>query len=110
MLLRRLASPASAMPQSPHTSCSLQALRRNPYAPVVPCHRVIAADLSIGGFKGVTGTHTDTIKSKRTMLCEEGVVFDADSFNVAKGSCLGSDELAEAVKVAGVKLTKHDST
>ncbi|KDD76889.1 hypothetical protein H632_c75p1 [Helicosporidium sp. ATCC 50920] len=87
-----------------------QALRRNPYAPVVPCHRVIAADLSIGGFKGVTGTHTDTIKSKRTMLCEEGVVFDADSFNVAKGSCLGSDELAEAVKVAGVKLTKHDST
>ncbi len=29
-----------------------QALRRNPYAPVVPCHRVIAASLELGGFSG----------------------------------------------------------
>ena len=27
-----------------------QALRRNPFAPYVPCHRVIASDGSIGGF------------------------------------------------------------
>lgn len=29
-----------------------QALRRNPFAPYVPCHRVIASDGSIGGFHG----------------------------------------------------------
>lgn len=30
-----------------------QALRRNPFAPTVPCHRVISADLCIGGFFGI---------------------------------------------------------
>lgn len=29
-----------------------QALRRNPFAPHVPCHRVIAADGSLCGFQG----------------------------------------------------------
>ena len=29
-----------------------QALRRNPFAPDVPCHRVVASDGSIGGFYG----------------------------------------------------------
>jgi methylated-DNA-[protein]-cysteine S-methyltransferase len=29
-----------------------QALRVNPFAPIVPCHRVIKSDGSIGGFKG----------------------------------------------------------
>ena len=29
-----------------------QALRRNPFAPYVPCHRVIASNGSIGGFHG----------------------------------------------------------
>lgn len=29
-----------------------QALKRNPYAPDVPCHRVIAADGSLGGYNG----------------------------------------------------------
>lgn len=28
------------------------ALRANPFAPEVPCHRVVAADLSLGGFCG----------------------------------------------------------
>ena len=31
---------------------ALQALKRNPYAPHVPCHRVIASTLELGGFKG----------------------------------------------------------
>ncbi len=30
----------------------VQALRRNPHAPVVPCHRVVAATLELGGFSG----------------------------------------------------------
>src|SRR3989338_481349 len=29
-----------------------QALRKNPYAPQVPCHRVVAADVSLGGYMG----------------------------------------------------------
>lgn len=29
-----------------------QALKRNPFAPDVPCHRVIAADGSLGGYNG----------------------------------------------------------
>lgn len=29
-----------------------QALKRNPFAPEVPCHRVIAADGSLGGYNG----------------------------------------------------------
>jgi len=29
-----------------------QALHRNPFAPLVPCHRVIRSDGSLGGFAG----------------------------------------------------------
>lgn len=28
------------------------ALRNNPFAPIVPCHRVLPANLKIGGFFG----------------------------------------------------------
>ena len=45
-----------------------QALGRNPFAIVVPCHRVVAADGSIGGFSAHGGAAT-----KRTMLTIEGV-------------------------------------
>lgn len=31
------------------------ALRLNPFAPIVPCHRVVKSDFSIGGFHGYTG-------------------------------------------------------
>ena len=50
-----------------------QALRRNPFAPRVPCHRVIASDLTIGGFAGNrTGPE---IKRKLALLKSEGVHF-----------------------------------
>jgi methylated-DNA-[protein]-cysteine S-methyltransferase len=50
-----------------------QALKRNPFAPSVPCHRVIASDLTIGGFQGhKTG---QAIEHKLTLLRREGVVF-----------------------------------
>lgn len=52
-----------------------QALRRNPFAPRVPCHRVIAADLRLGGFCGARdGTQ---IRRKQRLLAAEGVAFDA---------------------------------
>ena len=43
-----------------------QALRRNPFAPEVPCHRVIASDGSIGGFHGCRSG--EMIEKKRKML------------------------------------------
>lgn len=46
-----------------------QALRRNPFAPEVPCHRVVAADGSLCGYNG----HRDgeEIERKRKMLESE---------------------------------------
>ncbi len=43
-----------------------QALGRNPFAPIVPCHRVLAAGGRIGGFSATGGTAT-----KRRMLAIE---------------------------------------
>ena len=49
-----------------------QALRCNPFAPEVPCHRVVKSDGRLGGFKGrVSG---DAIDEKVTLLESEGVV------------------------------------
>lgn len=42
-----------------------QALRRNPFAPLVPCHRVVAAN-GIGGFHGQRSG--EMIEKKKEML------------------------------------------
>lgn len=52
-----------------------QALRRNPYAPHVPCHRVIRTDLSLGGYAG--DTEGALIDKKIQLLAAEGVTFAA---------------------------------
>lgn len=46
-----------------------QALKRNPFAPDVPCHRVIASDGSIGGFFGQRDG--EMIEKKIRLLQEE---------------------------------------
>ena len=51
------------------------ALRENPFAPEVPCHRVVASDLSIGGFNGCRAGGEIARKMKR--LAGEGVPLDA---------------------------------
>jgi methylated-DNA-[protein]-cysteine S-methyltransferase len=51
-----------------------QALKVNPHAPKVPCHRVIAADLRIGGFQGEAAG--PTVQRKSQMLAKEGVRFE----------------------------------
>lgn len=48
-----------------------QALRCNPYAPKVPCHRVICSGGSIGGFKGEW--EGKEIKEKIRLLAKEKV-------------------------------------
>ncbi len=61
------------------------AMRNNPYAPEVPCHRVILSNHKIGGFMGdVIG---DKIEKKRDLLEKEGVNFD-DEGNLLDANCL----------------------
>ena len=40
---------------------------KNPYAPKIPCHRVIRTDGTLGGYSGVGG-----VKAKKLLLEKEG--------------------------------------
>lgn len=53
-----------------------QILRRNPYAPKVPCHRVVRSDSSVGGFSGSLGCAY--VKKKYQLLKSEGVTFRSE--------------------------------
>ena len=44
------------------------AVGKNPFAPKIPCHRVIRSDGSLGGYSGKGG-----IKTKRKLLKKEGI-------------------------------------
>ena len=44
------------------------AIGKNPYAPRIPCHRVIRSDGSLGGYSGKGG-----IKIKKLLLKKEGI-------------------------------------
>ncbi|KXN88354.1 Methylated-DNA--protein-cysteine methyltransferase [Leucoagaricus sp. SymC.cos] len=48
------------------------ALKINPFAPYVPCHRVVASNLFIGGFSGQWAGRTSSNKSKQARMEEEG--------------------------------------
>jgi len=41
---------------------------KNPYAPLIPCHRVIKSDYTIGGYSGIGG-----IKTKIKLLKKEKI-------------------------------------
>ena len=51
-------------------------IRNNPFAPDVPCHRVLAADGSLGGFHGDWGREGKYADRKIELLRGEGVRFD----------------------------------
>ena len=53
------------MPKSARAGAN--ACGKNPYAPKVPCHRVIRSDGSLGGFSAPGG-----IKIKKKLLKKEG--------------------------------------
>ena len=46
------------------------AIGKIPYAPRIPCHRVIRSDGSLGGYSGKGG-----IKTKKLLLKREGITF-----------------------------------
>lgn len=50
-----------------------QALKRNPFAPRVPCHRVITSDLRVGGYAGERDG--EKVRRKLALLDAEGVRF-----------------------------------
>jgi len=50
-----------------------QALRAKPFAPEVPCHRVIASDLTPGGFQGKKSG--PALAKKLRQLAAEGIHF-----------------------------------
>jgi methylated-DNA-[protein]-cysteine S-methyltransferase len=63
-IARRIGLPGSAQAVG-------QAMGRNPFAPIVPCHRVLAAGGKDGGFSAYGG-----ISTKRRMLVIEGALAD----------------------------------
>lgn len=63
---------------SKHLKCNSpraigQALRKNPFAPEIPCHRVVNTSLKLGGFCG--STSDKTVENKMKLLMDEGVKF-----------------------------------
>lgn len=50
-----------------------QALKRNPFAPEVPCHRVVASDGTLGGYNGQR--EGEELARKRRLLEEEKALF-----------------------------------
>ena len=63
-----------------HKTCARavgSAMRNNPFAPEVPCHRILSSDGSIGGFHGDWGEEGRYAGKKKELLGEEGVKFDS---------------------------------
>lgn len=50
-----------------------QILRRNPFAPFIPCHRVVSSSMKLHGFQGKTDQ--TTLNQKAQLLQQEGVAF-----------------------------------
>ncbi|KAF9634099.1 hypothetical protein BFW01_g4994 [Lasiodiplodia theobromae] len=71
-----------------HHKCSARAIgnamRNNPFAPTVPCHRVLAHDGRIGGFNGDWGEQGKHAAEKKRLLAAEGVTFDSGGKVVGK--------------------------
>lgn len=67
--------------QNSHQTCARavgNAMRNNPFAPEVPCHRILAADGTLGGFKGSWGEEGKYAKHKHELLHAEGVRFGSN--------------------------------
>lgn len=55
-----------------------QALKRNPNAPTIPCHRVISSSYKVGGFFGDWKVESANVQRKIALLQSEGLDIDAD--------------------------------
>lgn len=66
---------AEAIGHPHHARAVGKALSMNPYAPQVPCHRVVGSDGKLGGFYGTSSLQSANVQRKRQLLAEEGVFF-----------------------------------
>ncbi|KAF2738418.1 DNA binding methylated-DNA--cysteine S-methyltransferase [Polyplosphaeria fusca] len=86
------AAMAKALNSSPRAVGG--ALRNNPFAPEIPCHRCIASTGFVGGFKGdwdkVPSGQNQT--SKLELLSQEGVKFDKEGMLMDKSRLMTWDE------------------
>ena len=67
--LRTYSQVAKAIKKPKAVRAVANAIGKNPYAPKIPCHRVIRSDGSLGGYSGKGGIYT-----KRKLLKLEGVL------------------------------------
>ncbi len=67
--LRTYLQVAKAIKKPKSVRAVANAIGKNPYAPKIPCHRVIRSDGSLGGYSGKGGTNT-----KRKLLKLEGIL------------------------------------
>ena len=67
--LRSYSQVAIAIKKPKAVRAVANAIGKNPYAPKIPCHRVIRSDGSLGGYSGKGGINT-----KRKLLKLEGIL------------------------------------
>ena len=67
--LRTYSQVAKAIKKPKAVRAVANAIGKNPYAPKIPCHRVIRSDGSLGGYSGKGGINT-----KRKLLKSEGIL------------------------------------
>ena len=60
---------AKAINRPKSTRAVANAVGKNPFAPKIPCHRVIRSDGSLGGYSGKGG-----VKTKKLLLKREGII------------------------------------
>ncbi len=77
------------------------AVGRNPLSLLIPCHRVIAADGTIGGYGGdAWGSRDDRLAIKRALLAREGVrLRDEDPGTVGRVGRVGFESEGPATPV-----------
>ncbi len=63
-----------------------RAMRCNPYAPKVPCHRVVSSNGRIGGFMGSNNPNSKEVKRKIKLLRKEGVKVRGNKIDLKKYS------------------------
>ena len=66
--VRTYSEVANAIKRPKAVRAVANAIGKNPYAPKIPCHRVIRSDGSLGGYSGKGGINT-----KRKLLKLEGI-------------------------------------
>ena len=67
--IRTYSDVAMAINKPKSVRAVANAIGKNPYAPKIPCHRVIRSDGSLGGYSGKGGINT-----KRKLLKSEGIL------------------------------------